>query len=161
MKTRCLCSLQTGNPVLKALFLIILLMFISVLLSQSAHGAQVTLAWDPNKENDLAGYKLYFGVTSGTYTNSINVGNVTQYTITNLDAYTIYYCAVTAYDTSGNESGYSNEMVHVISENHNSKTQQVTDSGSNSGKGGCFIHTIIHPSRNKQLSEMISHIKGI
>src|SRR5439155_23215763 len=46
--------------------------------------AQVTLAWDPNTEPDLAGYKVYVGTTSGVYSTPINVGNVTTYTVTGL-----------------------------------------------------------------------------
>jgi hypothetical protein len=58
---------------------------------------------------DLAGYKIYYGTTSGTYTTSIDVGNVTNYTLTGLTPGLTYYIAVTAYDKARDESGYSNE----------------------------------------------------
>jgi len=80
-----------------------------LLLCQSAWAAEIRLAWDPNTEPDLAGYKVYYGTATRTYTTSINVGNVTNYTLT-LTQGQIYYIAVTAYDTSNNESGYSNEV---------------------------------------------------
>ncbi|HHN65661.1 MAG TPA: fibronectin type III domain-containing protein, partial [Nitrospirae bacterium] len=69
----------------------------------------VTLSWDANTESDLAGYKVYYGTSSRNYTETIDVGNTTTYQITGLSEGT-YYFAVTAYDTSGNESDYSEEV---------------------------------------------------
>lgn len=72
--------------------------------------ANFVLAWDPNTEPDLAGYKLHYGTTSGVYSTTINVGNVTQFEVTGLQDGITYYFAVTAYDFEGYESGYSNEV---------------------------------------------------
>ena len=73
-----------------------------------------TLSWtrpttntDGTPLTDLAGYRIYYGTSSGNYTQSINAGNVTTYTVSNLTAGTTYYFVATAYDTSGYESGYS------------------------------------------------------
>jgi hypothetical protein len=63
---------------------------------------------------DLAAYKIYFGISSGNYTQSIDVGNVTSYTVTNLSTGTAYYFATTAYDASNNESSFSNEVSKTI-----------------------------------------------
>jgi hypothetical protein len=62
---------------------------------------------------DLGGYKVYYGTSSGNYTVLKNVGNVTTYKVGNLSS-GLYYFAVTAYDTSGNESDYSNEVSKTI-----------------------------------------------
>ena len=43
-----------------------------------------------------------------------DVGNQTSYTFQNLDEGQMYYIAVTAYDTSDNESGYSAETVYTV-----------------------------------------------
>lgn len=59
---------------------------------------------------DLAGYKIYVGTTSGTYTSTFDVGNVTTYTVTSLTAGTTYYAVATAYNDVGFESEYSNEV---------------------------------------------------
>jgi len=67
------------------------------------------LTWDPNTESDLTGYKVYVGTTSRSYGPPVDVGKVTTFEIINLQAGKTYYFAVTAYDNSGNESGYSNE----------------------------------------------------
>ena len=51
------------------------------------------------------------GPDCGEYTASADVGNQTRYTLNNLDAETVYYCAVSAYDLLNNQSDYSNEVV--------------------------------------------------
>ncbi|MFO7708501.1 MAG: choice-of-anchor U domain-containing protein [Desulfobacterales bacterium] len=86
----------------------------SILFSVMARAETVTLAWDPNSESDLAGYRLHCGTASRNYTQIIDVGRVTQYAITNLSAGQTYYFAATAYNAAGNESGYSAEVSHTI-----------------------------------------------
>src|SRR5207249_1355262 len=76
--------------------------------------AQVTLAWDPNIDPDLAGYKLYYGTSSGSYQFSVDVGNRTSYSLAGLLEGQIYYFAVTAYNSSGIESAFSNEVSKAI-----------------------------------------------
>ncbi|MDD5206707.1 MAG: fibronectin type III domain-containing protein, partial [Desulfobacterales bacterium] len=49
---------------------------------QSSHAAQVRLEWNASSETNLAGYKIYYGTQSRVYTNSIDVGNTTNYTVT-------------------------------------------------------------------------------
>lgn len=71
----------------------------------------ISLAWDPVTDADLAGYRVYWGSASGNYTQSVDVGNVTSYTLTGLGDCTTWYVAVKAYDTAGNESANpSNEV---------------------------------------------------
>jgi hypothetical protein len=74
-----------------------------------AFAANVNLAWDPKSDPGLAGYKIYHGTSSRNYGTSINVGNVTTYSVTGLNSGT-YYFAVTAYYTSGSQTGFSNEV---------------------------------------------------
>ncbi len=76
--------------------------------------AEVTLAWDANIEPSLAGYRLHYGKTSRAYSHSVDVGNVTTYTLTGLDPGALYYFAATAYDAQGNESGFSDEISYTI-----------------------------------------------
>ena len=63
-----------------------------------------------NADPDVTGYKLYYGPISGNYTQSIDVGNVTTYIVSNLASGNTYYFAATGHDATGNESGYSNEV---------------------------------------------------
>lgn len=69
------------------------------------------LTWDAEA---VSGYRVYYGTAPGTYLQlfgqGLNVGNVTTYTMTGLNGGTKYYFAVTAYDASNSESGYSNEV---------------------------------------------------
>lgn len=84
-----------------------------VALSAPAMAADVTLQWDPNSETDLAGYKIYYGTASGVYGPPIVVGVQTTFTVAGLPPGT-YFFAVTAYNASGLESGYSNEVSKTI-----------------------------------------------
>ena len=81
-----------------------------------------TLTWEAPTTNadgspltDLAGYKVYQGTSSGTYEVGapIDVQNVLTYQA--VDPPQGLHCfVVTAYDTSANESGYSNEGCKTI-----------------------------------------------
>ena len=73
----------------------------------------LTLVWDPNTEDDLAGYNVYYGTRSRDYDFVIDLGNTTHYTVTGLEPETLYYFALTAYDTSWNESDFSAEISAV------------------------------------------------
>jgi VCBS repeat-containing protein len=76
----------------------------------STYAAEVTLAWDANSEPDIAGYKICYGLQSGSYSHTVDVGNYTSCVISNLDEGQTYYFAAKAYNTAGYESGYSNEV---------------------------------------------------
>lgn len=100
-----------------------LILMISQFLSVGAKNcaAQVSLAWDAVTTNadgspctDLSGYKIYFGTTSGQYSSSRDVGNLVTYHLTGLSTGTTYFIATSAYDTSGMESEYSNEVVYNV-----------------------------------------------
>ena len=72
------------------------------------------LAWNPNPDPSVAGYNVYYGGASRTYTNVLSVGNTTNVTINGLLEGRDYYFAVTAYDASGNESDYSAETTYIV-----------------------------------------------
>jgi fibronectin type 3 domain-containing protein len=69
------------------------------------------LAWNPNKEPDLAGYKVYYGTVSRKYGPGLDVGKKTSYSLTGLLKGQRYYISITACNTKGRESGFSNEVV--------------------------------------------------
>lgn len=71
----------------------------------------VTLAWNPSPEEDVSGYKIYWGPASRRYGHSVSTGSALEYTFSDLTGMDITYAAVTALDTAGNESGFSAEFV--------------------------------------------------
>lgn len=87
----------------------VLLVLVALTIPLSAMAIGIKVSWSPNSESDIGGYKIYYGTTSGTYPNSIDVGNVITKDIIGFPLNTKYYFALTAYDTSGNESGKSAE----------------------------------------------------
>jgi fibronectin type 3 domain-containing protein len=84
----------------------------ALLVCGSAGAAQVTLAWDPNKEPDVAGYRIYYG-TNGFGT-VVNAGNVTNLTIVDLVPGGKYSFYATCYNTSGLESEPSNVVEYTV-----------------------------------------------
>ncbi len=107
-----------------ALFALTLFAAISVraltVVGPQQPSTSATLSWSAPATNtdgtpltDLAGYYVYTGLASRTYTSKFNVGLVTTYTVTSLPTGTSYF-AVTAYNSVGTESAYSNEVSKYI-----------------------------------------------
>ncbi|MEL6447926.1 MAG: putative Ig domain-containing protein [Pseudomonadota bacterium] len=80
--------------------------------------ASLTINWTPPTQNvdgspvvGLAGFKIFYGQSSGSYPNVIDVNNggLTSYTVENLTPGT-WYLAMTATDSSGLESALSYEI---------------------------------------------------
>jgi len=81
---------------------------------------QIDYLWDAPKErnnnvpiapDEIAGYKIYIGSSSGAYECSITIsdGAATSYVFKVLGRL-YYYAAITTIDTEGNESQYSSEV---------------------------------------------------
>ncbi len=83
--------------------------------SATAFAGSAVLTWSANTD-PIAGYKVYYGTASRTYGTPIDVGNQTTYTVAGLTPGT-YYFAVTAYNSSGAESGFSSEGAKLITVN--------------------------------------------
>ena len=77
-------------------FCCILLFFIQ---TSNAVSAQVTLAWDRNPEQDIIGYKLYYGTESESYSFVEDVANQTTSTVSGHEEGETYFFAVTAYNS--------------------------------------------------------------
>ena len=91
----------------------ILALAIMLMASTAWAGTNISFMWDKNTEVDLAGYNIYQSDESGVYDISKLVGTITAPDVTftlNDISDGVHYWVVTAFDTSGNESGYSNEV---------------------------------------------------
>jgi hypothetical protein len=98
---------------LKLLSYILVTLFL-LFFNTKGYSADVTLAWDPNTQTDLKGYKIYYGTATGNYQWIIDAGNVTTYTVSGLSVGATYFASATAYNTSGLESSYSNEVSFTL-----------------------------------------------
>ena len=84
-------------------------------LAATSGEGNVALDWNDNGEGDLAGYNVYRGTSSPVSTagSPLNGGSplaASQYNDTTGTPGTTYFYVVTAEDTTGNESGASNEV---------------------------------------------------
>ncbi len=89
---------------------------------QAVANGTATLSWvaptqrtDGSALTNLAGYKVYWGQTQGSYPNVATISNpgTTTYVIDNLGSGTWYF-VMTAYDSSGVESSFSNAASKTI-----------------------------------------------
>ena len=112
----------------------------------------VTLQWDANTESNRAGYRIYYDTDSGppyggmeaaegdspidVKIADVEAGDTAQYTLTGLNDDETYFFAVTAYNTSGSESGYSNEV------STGSDIGNGNGSAKSGGGSGCFTSTL-------------------
>jgi len=78
-----------------------------VLFSPSLMAGSIDLAW--NTSSGASGYRVHFGTSTGQYTSSVDVGNVTQTTLASLADCNTSFFAVSAYNAAG-ESGFSGEV---------------------------------------------------
>ncbi|MDH3627473.1 MAG: fibronectin type III domain-containing protein [Acidobacteriota bacterium] len=69
---------------------------------------EMHLAWD--SAAGATGYRVYYGTSSGNYTQSADVSGQTTTVLTNLQDCTEYYVAVRSLDSGGESSDISNEI---------------------------------------------------
>jgi uncharacterized membrane protein YgcG len=165
-----------------------LCVLVLLVLATPALSADVTLAWDPNSEADLEGYGVYFklGASGPPYDlfgyvtlQELNDPDNPSFAVTGLVMGSNYYFAVTAYDTAGNESGYSTPVCAQIGDQILPCTSASSGgssggsagassgvasggSGGGGGGGGCFIETASdHQNKPPILMVTLSFIGAI
>src|SRR5215212_2001663 len=82
------------------------LCFISCVI---AAAEPLVLTWEPNSEPDIAGYIVYYGLSSREYTVSVDVGDRTSFQLEGNASYQ-YYFALRAYNRRGQQSEFSAEV---------------------------------------------------
>jgi hypothetical protein len=117
------------------------------------YAKNLTLAWDPNEEPDLSGYIVYRNIGSPgppyRYSSHLPEDDLADplnpmVTLTGLQEETKYYIALTAYNSDGNESRFSDSVcaqiidsaIEMCSSSVNGSSNFNNGSGSS---GGCFI----------------------
>ena len=120
----------------KLLHIIFLTAFLCLFLPLHDAHSQVTLAWNASTSSGVAGYNLCYGTSSGSYSTAVSVGNTTTYTVSGLQGGLTYYFAVSAYDSSGDVSAYSNQVSYTVAQactNSISPTSQSIGSAGGTG----------------------------
>ncbi len=86
------------------------IVFFLCLFSTNSLAGEVTLAWNPPSA-EYGGFIVAYGTSSGSYTESQDVGAQSVYTVTSLNPGQTYYFAVKAYDRARKiESPFSNQV---------------------------------------------------
>ncbi len=143
----------------KILRIAILLIFITQ-FTQFAYASGVRVAWVENPVSDVAGYRVYYGTASRSYQIHVDAGTFTSIEIDRLSSGTTYYFAVTAYDYSGNESAYSQEIQATMpaapAVSTVSGASSVSGSSSESGSGSLSVSSSGSGSSTNTVSSSVS-----
>ncbi len=119
-----------------------------------ADAATATLGWDSNPEPDLEGYVVYRNTGSPgppyNFSSDLPEDDLTdplhpKVTLTGLSEGQEYYIALTAYNTEGVESNFSNDVcVEVVdgSVGACAASSNPSSGGGGGGSAGCFISTL-------------------
>ncbi|HAV64248.1 MAG TPA: hypothetical protein DCY13_18010 [Verrucomicrobiales bacterium] len=91
--------------------------FVATVAAVQAVPNRVTVAWDPNPEPDIAGYRVYYGIVGSGVTNMVSPGTTTQQQVINLLPQTQYWFCVTAYNTAALESDPSQVLTYTTPAN--------------------------------------------
>jgi len=120
------------NYILLALILLSLVGF-----THTGDTKDITVVITPSPSNDVAGYKIYWGLNSRQYSNMVDIGDglIYKFNLFNFTDSTMYYFTATAYDTVmpiPNESIFSNEDSTFI-------VYTIPDTTAPAPPGGCTI----------------------
>jgi hypothetical protein len=105
--------LRTGRC-LSVASLICLTLCSAVLGVQPVPPGQVTLGWNASPDPTVVGYYLYYGTTTGVYTNKIDVGTNTIFAVTGLVPGSTYFFTATSRNAAGIESSYVPEASYIV-----------------------------------------------
>ncbi len=133
---------------------ILALAFVSTLFAQQAYAQQATIEWNSDASTTVAGYDVYYGLSTGNYTTTVNAGNNTSATLQNLTSPT-YYIALTAYDSNNDQSGYSPELVIDLLTASAGAGGTIAPSGSFFQSQGTNQTFTITPSAGYQVSSVV------
>jgi len=156
------------------LCILLLIGFLAVpSLSRGWTDTSVTCEWDASETLTVQGYKLYYGSSRGSYSDSVDVGNVLTYELTSIVAedgqkYRMYF-AVTAYEyhtavitfSGGTTEPSINDTIHGATSADIGTVSVVTvDSGSWDTDDAAGSITVCYVSGPWESSEVILSAEG-
>jgi len=98
------------NQVERMICGLLLAIWLTLLLPPSAAGMiSANLTWVASNDPTVTGYDIYYGTANNQYTNNFLVGPVTNAVVSGLTENTVYFFGAKARNSTGNESGFSNE----------------------------------------------------
>ena len=103
----------------------------------------------------LPAIRVYYGTVAGSPSTSINVGNVTTATVSNLNDATTYFFSVAAYNSAGLESQRSSEISYTTASPAPDTYRLTVNNGSGDGTytlGTSVIVTADPPAQGQQFT---------
>jgi len=95
----------------KEIILVLCLAFLLIAFAEKTKS--VSIEWGPNASQnigDIIGYNFHYGTKPGVYHTILDMGDNLSFQVPNL-ADSVYFAAMTAYDSVGNRSDFSNEVI--------------------------------------------------
>ncbi len=91
-----------------------ILVFSSLLMATQSLALTLKVGWQPSPDARVAGYKLFYGQSTRSYSNAVDAGGQVSCTLSDLYPGSTYFFAAAAYDASGNQSDYSEEISYTV-----------------------------------------------
>lgn len=99
----------------------------NMLMAKNTDVSPIHLSWQKNIEPDMLYYTVYRGRKTGEYSKMATISHPdTSIVVDSIVVNTTYFFVVTATDTAGNESGYSNEVEFTVFDT-TGQNQEITD----------------------------------
>ncbi len=108
-------SMKTSPARCRGLALVALAVLLGAAPITARAGQTIALAWPPNAETNIVGYRLFVGTESGNYDTVVDVvAPETSATVTNLQRGYTYYFSLIALADDGQQSDYSVEIYYSV-----------------------------------------------
>jgi hypothetical protein len=92
----------------------VLVVSVALCFSRSlVEASSVTLVWNPSSDSTVTRYRIYYGESRGLYTQWLDVGNVTNATVSGLADGVTYFFAACSYNSASVASVLSNEVEYT------------------------------------------------